>query len=292
MVRSMTGFGTGRADDNGLNVAVEIRCVNNRFLDITFKMPGPLYVYETDIRQLIGQCIQRGRVSVHVSEEWSEEVGLDIEINLPKAQHYARMLRILQSRFARDDTVRLEHLLTFDDLFTTSDDEVHRKRAWTPMKRAVEIALDQLINGSLQEGQALCDDLKIRIATIRNDLNTVEREAAGQVTQYHQRLTERLEELIGDDRIDPDRLEMEIALVADKLDISEEIVRLKSHIDMFEKTLTSDQPVGKTLGFILQEMGREVNTITSKSWMINITQTAVGMKEVIEQIREQVQNIE
>ena len=158
--------------------------------------------------------------------------------------------------------------------------------------QATEQALQALVDVSSREGENLVADLLARITAFHEELDAIREQVSEQVSQYRTRFLQRLEELLNDTRLDQARLETEISLAADRLDISEEITRLASHIDLFESTIKRNDPVGKTLGFVLQEMGREVNTIASKSWMIEISQAAIRMKEILEQIREQVQNIE
>ncbi len=292
MARSMTGFGVGRATGDGLSVAVEVRSVNNRFLDLNLKLPRQLYEHESTIRDLVRKRINRGRVSLFITEEWSDNHCPDIRINKGKAKRYCDLLENLKDELNLLGNVQLDHMLTFPDLFVTADDEKYRNQLWNLANESVKIALDQLVESENSEGETLIADLKQRIACIRESLCEIEKYAKEQVHTYQHKLLARLEELLGESRLDPMRLEMEIALTADRLDISEEIVRLKSHLDTFEMKLDLSEPIGKTLGFILQEIGREVNTLTSKSWLADISQIGIKMKESVEQIREQVQNIE
>jgi len=287
----MTGFGVGRAADSGLGIAVEVRSVNNRFFDLSMNLPRLLFPYETDIREMLDKKVQRGRISLFITEEWMEDKAPNIRINDGVVKRYLDLLESVRQKYGIHDEVKLQHLLMLGDVFTSGEDESIREREWELAKQAIDAAMEQLITVSAQEGERLLLDLKNRIAVMQGDLAIIEEWAQKQTEFYANRLRSRVTELIDDNRIDPNRLEMEIALAADRLDISEEITRLKSHIALFNKTLTTDS-VGKTLGFVLQEMGREVNTMASKSWVVHISQTAVKMKETLEQIREQVQNIE
>jgi uncharacterized protein (TIGR00255 family) len=288
----MTGFGVGRAGDQKLSVVAEARSVNNRFLDVSLKLPKSLTAYESEAREVIRSHVERGRVSLSVVEEWSNgEVG-DVRLDRAKALHYYNLLKELQSITGVTETVTLSHLLSSGDLLVSSEDDDYHRRLWEIARAAIVEALEAMKESSLREGETLGRDLDERLKSIINDFMAIKRLARGQTDEYHSRLRARLGELIDDSRLDRNRLETEFALAADRLDITEELVRLQSHIDLFDTTLKKDGAIGKTLNFVLQEMGREVNTIASKSWLFEISQTAVRMKETLEQIREQVQNLE
>ena len=292
MARSMTGFGVGRAGDQTLGIVAEARSVNNRFLDLSLRLPRTLSQFEGEVRELVRKRVERGRVTLAVTEEWSGESNGDVKLDRAKALNYANLLRELQTLAEIPGEVKLEHLLQIGDLFIPAADEEYHRRLWGFAKEAIEAALIEMNASQHREGDILTRDMLERIATIKAGAAQIRNLAAGQTAEYRRRLTSRLEEILGDARLDRTRLENEIAIAADRLDITEEIVRLASHLDLFDSTLKRDGAVGKTLGFVLQEMGREVNTIASKSWMVEIAQIAVGMKETLEQVREQVQNIE
>jgi len=288
----MTGFGVGRAGDQALGIVAEARSVNNRFLDLSLRLPRTLSQFEGEVRDLVRKRVERGRVTLAVTEEWSGESTGDVKLDRAKALNYANLLRELQALTEVPGEVRLEHLLQLNDLFIPASDEEYHRRLWGFAKEAIESALIEMNASQLREGDVLTRDMLERIASIKDGAAQIRNLAVGQTAEYRRRLTARLEDMLGDARLDRTRLENEIAIAADRLDISEEIVRLGSHLDLFDSTLKRDGAVGKTLGFVLQEMGREVNTIASKSWMVEIAQIAVGMKETLEQVREQVQNIE
>lgn len=292
MTRSMTGFGTGIATDSGLSITVEIRGVNNRFLDINLRLPRALYSRDPEIRDLVHKRIQRGRMSLYVNEEFTDDQVPDVRLDRSRAIGYARELKRLIEDLGLNEELRLEHLLTIDDLVISADNESYRERLWQLFKAAFDQALDQFISASTREGEILRKDILERIEAIGEQLEIIGTAADEQVVNYHEKLTARLSEMLDDNRLDRNRLETEIALTADRLDISEEIVRLNSHRKMFSETLDMKEPVGKTLNFTLQEMGRETNTIASKSPAMDISQAAIKIKELLEQIREQVQNIE
>jgi len=288
----MTGFGVGRSSDASLSLVAEARSVNNRFLDLSLRLPRGLYLFEGEIREIVRKRFERGRVSLTVTEEWAGEAEGDVRLDRNKAIHYARMLSEVKAITGVAGEIRLEHLLSVGELFTPVADEEYRTRLWNLAQQAIEASLVEMDKSCRREGDILARDMLDRLATIREGREDIRRLAAEQTGEYRARLTARLEEMLGDARLDRTRLETEIAIAADRLDITEEIVRLGSHLELFQATLKRENAVGKTLGFVLQEMGREVNTIASKSWMVDISQIAVGMKETLEQLREQVQNLE
>ena len=292
MARSMTGYGVGKTSAAGINLTAELRSVNNRFLDLAIRLPRMLYPFESNIREICRKRIERGRLSVFINVEYTGDQSLDVRLDHVRIKSFARQLEELRKELKLDDPVRLEHLLTADDLFVPNDDEAQRRQLWDLSREALNQALDGLIEGGQQEAETLCADIASRIETVAELVGQIKDYASKQMVEYHHRLKARLTEIIEDNRIDPNRIETEIALSADKLDISEEIVRLESHLKMFRSTIRQKSAIGKSLGFVLQEMSREANTIASKSWALEIAQAAIKIKELLEQIREQVQNIE
>ena len=292
MLRSMTGYGIGQVSEDGRLISVEIKSVNNRFLDISLPAPRSFNPFDVKLRKLISKRLKRGRVSVQVLETWEKESSPKININIARARNYVDSLRKVADELELSKDVSLNHLLATGDLFDNEDDTNDQDQIWELTSKACHSALDSLIEVSLKEGENLYSDLESRLVQIIAEKEKIDKFAEGQMKVYNERLKARLGELYNDDRIDPTRIETELAISADKLDISEELVRLDSHIDIFQSTLTKKEAPGKALGFILQEMGREANTIASKSWLIDISQSAMRIKEILEQIREQVQNIE
>ena len=292
MPRSMTGYGLGLASGDGHRITVEFRSVNNRFLDLNLKLPRVLYQYEQELRDIIRSKIERGRISVYVNEEWEADYSPDIKINSGKAKGYSKALENLRDELGIKDEIQLKHIIGFGDVFNSNHDEDYAEKLWKLTKDAANKALISLVDVSTKEGENLVTDLKERIDQIVKEKSIIDERAQTQVKEYNTRLKLRLSEIISDDRLDPNRIETEVAMAADRLDITEEITRLDSHVDLFMTTLDSGKSLGKSLNFILQEMGREANTIASKSWLVEISQAAIRVKEILEQIREQVQNLE
>ncbi len=292
MPRSMTGFGVGQETVNGHRITVEVRSVNNRYLEIALKLPRALYAFDSALRDAVRARVERGRVSVYANEEWDETAAPQFKIDIAKARRYALAMDQLRRELNLTGSVTLDHLLSLPELIAPLEDEAYNEQLWNLTQAALNKALDAFMDVSDREGRNLAADLTERLNNIEADLTEIRNSAAQQVSQYRERLLARLGELMDDARLDPARLETEVSLAADRLDISEEIVRLTSHVGLFRQTLKNDKSIGKTLGFVLQEMGREANTIGSKSWMVEISQAAMRIKETLEQMREQVQNLE
>lgn len=294
MIASMTGFGRGSAQAHGLTVTVEMRSVNNRFLDVSVRLPRSLADYEAQVQSIVKDAFERGRISVTVQVEQEAEESLPIQVNEPMARAYAALLERLRRTAGLDAPVTLDHLLRYNDVFITAEEDPETlAQAWSAVQEALIDAAGQMRAMRAQEGQALRDDLAARLDAIEQILEQVDARAQNRIDEARTRLRERLQDVLDDDRINPERLELELALVADKLDITEECVRLRSHLALFREALAnSDDAVGRKLNFIVQEIHREVNTISSKANDPAIAHLAVAMKEDVEKIREQVQNVE
>ncbi len=293
MIESMTGFGRGTAEEGGITATVEMRSINSRFCEISTRLPRILSDYEAVLQTMLKQAFTRGRITVQVQISEASDELLPIRVDESAARAYTQLLEKLRAAAGIKDSVKLEHLLTFSDIFTTADDgNPVAETAWEATRKAVEIAAEALHLMRRQEGEALRQDLQARIDAIAARLAEVEKRAPERINEARQRLYSRLEDFFKDERVNPDRLEMEITLLADRLDVTEECVRLRSHLQLFTEALENPDPVGRKLNFLVQEINREVNTIGSKANDSVIAHLAVDMKEELERIREQVQNIE
>ncbi len=293
MIASMTGFGRGRAQNDTLALIVEIRSVNSRYCEISSRLPRQLAEYENAQQNQIKQSISRGRINISVQPETAGDLALPISIDPRQVRAYAHLVRAMAEEAQIDEPVSIAHLLTFPDLITTVEESlVPGDETRALLEQATAAAIDQLTAMRLQEGDALRKDLILRLNLIEERLRDVEARAPERIAEARTRMTERLQELFDDERIDRERLEMEVALLSDRLDVTEECVRLASHLQMFRDAIESNEPVGRKLNFITQEINREVNTIGSKANDARVAHLAVEMKEELEKIREQVQNIE
>lgn len=293
MIASMTGFGRGFAQQEDIAATVELRSVNNRYVDVSVRLPQRLSAHETAVQTHLKDAFERGRIKVQVQVEKTAEMDLPVRVNREAAQAYGRLLEEAREAAGIEVPVRMEDLLRYGEIFTSAEEDPgETEHIWAVVQQALDAAIDDLRAMRLEEGKALLEDLAARTDAIEAQLVLVEERAPDRVDEARERLRERLDDLLDDARIDADRLEQEIAIVADKLDITEECVRLRSHLNLFREALANDAAVGRKLNFITQEIHREVNTIGSKANDPEIARYAVQMKEEVEKIREQVQNVE
>lgn len=292
MIASMTGFGRGEATGGGMTVSVELRTVNSRFLEVTARLPRVLSMRENDVKELIRKKISRGKVNVVANVEKDGEGAASLEINGPAARAYYALLVKLRKTLKLRETVKLEHLLQFSEIFEQKDDGGDDEKPWAVLQESLDAALVALAEMRRAEGGELERDFRARIALLDRRLGEIERLSAEQVPAERVRLRERVTQLLEKAPVDEGRLEMELALMADRLDVTEECVRFRSHNKFFLEALSLPEPAGRKLNFLIQEMNREANTIGSKSSATGIAHLVVGMKEELEKIREQLQNIE
>ncbi|GIV58770.1 MAG: YicC family protein [Rhodothermaceae bacterium] len=294
MIASMTGFGRATAEAEGFTATVEMRSVNSRFCEVSVRLPRAMAAYEAEVQRRVKQAFARGRINVNIQVERQGDEALALKVDRKAAWAYARMLEAVREAAGLEDPVRLEHLLQFSEIFNPPEEaeEDAAEPAWAAVEAALAAAIETLRAMRRQEGAALETELAARLDALEALLNDVEARAPLRLDEARTRLYERLEELLGDERINPDRLELELALLADKLDVTEECVRLRSHLALFREALAGSEPVGRKLNFLAQEINREVNTIGSKANDAAVAHLVVRMKEELEKIREQVENVE
>lgn len=293
MIESMTGYGSGEYAEFGLRATAEIRSVNSRFIEISVKLPRQFSGFELEARELIRKALQRGKISAVVQLERENQPDLPIRINPDAVKAYAAMLSELKTISGIDEPIRLDHLLKFSEIFEVSSDESDElEREWKVISHALEAAIASLREMRRKEGEQLTIDFKARIAAINQALARIEAISQETLSATKEKLRQKVKDLLGDETLAKERLEMEIVLLTDKMDITEECVRFRSHNKFFLEALDSGEPAGRKLNFLLQEQSREANTIASKSQNAEISQKSVFIKEELEKIREQVQNIE
>ena len=293
MLKSMTGFGRGESEDGIHSFNVEIKTVNHRYNDIVVRMPKHLSYLEENIKSLIKEKINRGRVEVYISLEYIDESNLNIVVDMPLARAYKSEIDRMMDELNIDDEVKLNHMLILPEIIKKERKEVEEDIVWECLKISLEIALNNVMDMRIKEGSILKKDMENKISEIEKILIEIENRASLVVIEYKEKLKSRIEELLDEDlNVDDNRLNYEIAFFADRADINEEIVRLRSHNNQFLDSLNESEPVGRKLDFILQEMNREINTIGSKSEDLIISNCVVNIKSELEKIREQVQNIE
>ena len=286
----MTGYGKSSSSKNKISAEVEIKSVNSRFFEISLKLPSILSTYDYEIRELIKTKVQRGKLNIviHFKKNGIEN-GVSVDADKLKAQ--LTLIKKVKNDAGIKEDVKLEHLLNSKEIFTTSDSEIN-KAELDIVKSALIKALDKLIQMKKKEGAELSKDFSNRVENISKKVSEIEKDYKKSIEEYHNKLKQRIQELMGNAEIDKDRLNLELALIADRADITEECVRLKSHLKFFKESLKNEKEPGKKLNFLCQEMNRETNTISSKSIATSIIHSSVLIKEEIEKIREQLQNIE
>ncbi len=292
MVYSMTGFGVGEVQQDDSRIVVELRTVNNRYLEISCRMPSSLSPYEQKIRELVRNHVQRGKLYLNVSIQGNNNGHFAIQVQRDAARSVRHLLEDLQEATGVKEELKLEYFLKFSEIFESAQESGIEESIWERVKEALEIALVNLKSMRADEGKALVADLKKRIHRINKKVAEIETLSGNKVSEIYERLLGKVKQLVRDSGIMVDRIESEVALMAEKMDVTEECVRLKSHNDLFIKILNNESVVGKKLNFLLQEMNREANTISSKASHAEISHIVVDMKEDIEKLREQVQNLE
>lgn len=293
MITSMTGFGRGEASENGIQIIVEIKTLNSRYLDISTRMPNTINDKELDMKELIQKKIKRGKVNIHVYVDKAEIGEPDITISPKLVKSYSRILEQIRTVANISEPVEMSDLIKFDDIFIKRpEDEKTIKKIWLLTCEATQQALNMVVRMREKEGNQLLNELKTQVNGISVQLNDIIRLSKKRAPDAMEKLRDRLSVLLKDDEVDPERLEQEVAILVDKMDIQEEVIRLQSHLKFFLEALGSSESVGRRLNFLSQEINRELNTIGSKANDFEISHLVVYAKEKLEQIREQVQNIE
>jgi uncharacterized protein (TIGR00255 family) len=291
MISSMTGYGKGVAENENFLIELEVKSVNSRFLDIYMKLPNSLMNREYEIREIIKNKVSRGKLSVILNlKNIVASDGIPV-IDKEKLKVYLAVLKEVKKVSKITEKLKLEHLLFNRDLFLQNDKE-YGEEVFKLIRTALESALGELKMMRMNEGKELAKDLKRRIAIIDQKITAIQKESGESVRNYFEKLKERMKILVEDVTAYSDRLELELALIADKSEITEECVRLRSHLKFFLDSMENDVEPGRKLNFLCQEMNREANTISAKTISTEITHNSVLIKEEIEKIREQIQNIE
>lgn len=293
MVASMTGFGRAEVSRDGINISVEVRSVNSRYLDLTLRLPRNFSQREKEIKDLIRTFLNRGNLNITVKIARDANDAIPLKVNKAAAKSYFKLLNEIRKSVKIRGQVGLEHLLTFSEVFEPVEEKETDEHEWKLVQEAISQALENLNFMRAQEGSELGKDLEKRIYWMENTLNEIDKFSKDRIPEDRKKLHERISQLVEDKFIiDQNRLELEIALMADKLDITEECVRFRSHNKFFLEALNKNEAAGRKLNFLVQEMNREANTISSKSNDANIAHLIIGLKEELEKIREQLQNIE
>jgi uncharacterized protein (TIGR00255 family) len=293
LIKSMTAYGKGDCLRDEKRFLVEIKSLNNRYRDVVIRMPRNLQGFEKPLRTLIDKKIGRGRIEVFFQIESSQEATpYALELNLPMVDAYLKIFDQLSSRSGLNQELRLETLLKMNDVVNVKTDTDDEEEMGKGFHETLSLGLDSLIEMRQKEGAAIEADLRKRLKKIRGFVDGVRGRTSEIVEAYQIRLKENVERLCQGVEVDPDRIAQEVAVFAERSDITEELVRLGSHIEQFTTYLEMDDVVGRRLDFLIQEMNREVNTLGSKASDGFVSRTVVEMKAELEKLREQVQNVE
>jgi len=292
-MKSMTGFGRGAANGEDFTVAVEIKTVNNRYLDIHLRASQELAPLEIAVRKRVGARLSRGRVDLNINFERTG--ATTYEVNRALIGGYVSAMREIQQQFNLAGDIDVSSVARLPGALTPARDGLN-EQSMSGLDRAIDEALDSLERMRQSEGAALAEEMRARVAKIEAEVPIIEAAAAGLADAYRQRLEKRVAELVARGgqavELDAGRLAQEVAYLADRSDISEELARLRSHIDQFRAALAEEGEVGKRLDFLLQELNREANTVLAKSTEISIKDAGLAIKAEVEKLREQVQNVE
>ena len=292
MLKSMTGFGKAEGETSLGRVVAECRCVNHRYCDISIKLPKRLIPFETRMKEIIRSEVSRGRVDVSLRLDMTGEGRLQLTVDLHLAEQYYKALMTLKEELRLEEEITLGLLAGAKDLITVKEDVEDVEPYWKEIVPILKQSLKAMDDMKQWEGELLAKDLQQRLERIHGELVNIKQQFPSRLNAYWDRLHERLRSFLGDAEVDYARFQQEVAFLAERTDITEEIVRAESHLTQFNALLKSAESVGRKMDFLLQEIHREVNTISAKANDAEISQGIIEIKSELEKIREQVQNIE
>lgn len=292
MIKSMTGFGRVQETVDGMNVTVELRSVNHRYFEFTAKVPRAYGFLEEKLKTFTNSLVSRGKIECYVAVEQLEESETTVSVNASLAKGYVDALRQLSEMFDLSADISAAVLSRYPDVLVLQKTAADEERIWNAVRSVAEKAVRRFIEMRETEGAKLKADILSRADTILEHVAFVEARSPQTVKEYNEKLKQRMEELLGSTQIDEQRLLTEAAIFADKIAVDEETVRLRSHISQLRTFMEADEPIGRKLDFLVQEINREANTIGSKAQDVEIAKRVIAIKAEVEKIREQVQNIE
>lgn len=293
MIKSMTGFGRCEVAEGQRRFVVEMKGVNHRYLDVNIRMPKKLNFFETTIRSLLKQSVQRGKVDIFITYEDLSESQVSLKYNETLAGEYLKYFQQMQETFGLENDVRVSHLSRCPEVLTMEEQAVDEEELWNELKKALSGAISQFVETRSTEGENLKKDLLEKLDDMLMLTEQIEKRSPQIIAEYREKLETKVKELLEDTQIEESRIAAEVVMFADKICTDEEIVRLRSHIVHMKETLKSDENgIGRKLDFIAQEMNREANTILSKANDLETSNVGIDLKTEIEKVREQIQNIE
>ena len=292
MIKSMTGFGRCEVTEGNRKYTVEMKSVNHRYLDVNMKMPKALNFFESTIRNVLKEYMERGKVDLYITYEDFSEERFSLKYNEELAGEYLTHLNAMAEKFGLENDIRVSTLSRYPDVFTMEEIETDEKELWAGLEKAIRGAAEQFVTSRITEGEHLKTDLCAKLDTMLTYVDFIEERSPVIMKDYRERLEAKVQELLGDRQIDDGRIATEVTIFADKICVDEETVRLRSHIKGMKAALEAGGSIGRKLDFIAQEMNREANTILSKANDLEISDTGINLKTDIEKVREQIQNIE
>lgn len=293
MIKSMTGFGRCEAADEERKFTVEMKGVNHRYLDANIRMPKKLNFFETAIRSLLKQSVQRGKVDIFITYEDLSEQQVSLKYNEVLAAEYLSYFEKMQEKFSLENDIRVSTLSRYPEVLTMEEQAVDEEELWKGLKKALDGAIRQFVETRTSEGEHLREDLIEKLDNMLKLVSCIEERSPQIIAEYRDKLETKVKELLADTQMEDSRIAAEVVIFADKICTDEEVVRLRSHIVHMKDTLVSDDSgIGRKLDFIAQEMNREANTILSKANDLEISNIGIELKTEIEKVREQIQNIE
>lgn len=293
MIKSMTGFGRCEVQEESRKFTVEMKSVNHRYLDANIRMPKKLNFFETAIRSLLKQSVQRGKVDIFIAYEDLSEQQVSLKYNEVLAAEYLSYFEKMQVKFSLENDIRVSTLSRYPEVLTMEEQAVDEEELWKGLKKALDGAIRQFVETRTSEGEHLREDLIEKLDNMLKLVGCIEERSPQIIAEYRDKLETKVKELLADTQIEDSRIAAEVVIFADKICTDEEVVRLRSHIVHMKDTLVSDDSgIGRKLDFIAQEMNREANTILSKANDLEISNIGIELKTEIEKVREQIQNIE
>ncbi len=292
MIKSMTGFGRCELSEGERKVSVEIKTVNHRYLDVAMKMPKKLNFFDSAIRTVLKEYLQRGKVDVFVTYEDLSESNVSLVYNQNIAEQYIRYFRQMEEQFGLENDMKVSVLARCPEVLVMEEQQENEEEIWQLLEKAVRGACEKVVETRVREGEALKADLLAKLDEMLKMTAFIEERSPQIMAEYRQKLEAKVQDLLADTQTDEGRIAMEVTLFADKICVDEEIVRLRSHVEATKAALESGGSVGRKLDFIAQEMNREANTTLSKANDLEISNCAIDLKTEIEKVREQIQNIE
>ena len=292
MIKSMTGFGRCELSEGERKVSVEIKTVNHRYLDVAMKMPKKLNFFDSAIRTVLKEYLQRGKVDVFVTYEDLSESNVSLVYNQKVAEQYVKYFRQMEEQFGLENDMKVSVLARCPEVLVMEEQQEDEEEIWQLLEKAVRGACEKVVETRVREGEALRCDLLAKLDEMLRMTAFIEERSPQIMAEYRQKLEAKVQDLLTDAQTDESRIAMEVTLFADKICVDEEIVRLRSHVEATKAALESGGGVGRQMDFIAQEMNREANTTLSKANDLEISNCAIDLKTEIEKVREQIQNIE